>query len=392
MVKVPLPKTAPNFDKVVVHYANSTKPNEISRVEFEGAGALKTVAGTTKNLWIHDPSNTSGTQGGAHGDFNLEINDAYVNMNCLCTYPKRDRFESITITIKAVGYTVTGSEQYYSEKAGAWKTKYTYDKGTLLSEGSIVIKQEEFEGFYVDKNVKIVFPDPSISFVKTKTITTNSGMAPDNLYKVITCTSTTLDLVETGQKESQQKTSVVINIVKEADIENLDSYKKAKAANAAYTPLQYTKDAIECWYKYKSFGCTPADDMKKNKYNTDIHIGSIVPNGFIEELYKGMDVSNELLKKKEVKNQWILWSDKTMGKNTFGYGYIEKMFMANCLTGKPEYNPSKFESVEFYVYYKKPNIYIISPYYVNDQVRGQYYDEQKQKGYVKFVMENIEFQ
>jgi len=102
MVKVPLPKTAPNFDKVVVHYANSTKPNEISRVEFEGAGALKTVAGTTKNLWIHDPSNTSGTQGGAHGDFNLEINDAYVNMNCLCTYPKRDRFESITITIKAV--------------------------------------------------------------------------------------------------------------------------------------------------------------------------------------------------------------------------------------------------------------------------------------------------
>lgn len=391
MVKVPMPKNVADFNKVVVHYSNSSQQNEISRVDFEGEGALKMIAGKTKELWIHDPSNTEGKQGGAHGDFNLDINNAYISMDNLCTYPRRDKFESITITIRAKGYTVTGTEQFYSEKDKVWKTKNKYDKGTVLAEGTITIKQEAFENFYSDDILKIVFPDPSISFVKTEKLKTNEGMAPNNVYKVIPYTSTKLHLVEKGQKESQQRTTVVFNIVNELDIENLEDFKKAKSANASYAPVQYIKDAVENWFVYKSCGCSAIDDVKKAKFNGEICIGSLLTTGLVEELKKDKNVSNELLKKKETKDLWNLWSDKAFGKNTFGYGYIEKVFFANCNTGKLEYNPSVYESVEIFVYYKKPNIFIVSPYYVNGGKRGQFYDEQKQKEYVKKVIENVEF-
>ena len=398
-VKVTIPANTVNFDKLRIIYT-STDGNVKGVIDYTGKGAIGTVAGKTMNYWIANPNNKNIDED-SPGDFLISGGKYYVSMDNLCKYPKKRNQTSITVTIKVVGFAVTGKEEYWSKTTKSYLERDLYDDGTTLSIGSIDISLTALGESYTEDNLIINFQDPKITFVKT-----NSNATSSNLFTSIKFKEIKVNLVEEGKNIKEERTTITFKQINENLITGLASYKKAKTKQSDYSPVQYMKDVSDLWYAHNSTGCSPVDEVKKSKMKPEIEMSRLIGKGFVEDLRKNKNIQNTLYSGKKNKDAFTVWSKKNIGSVNYDYGYIDKVHKARCLSGKLEYNPEIFEPVEFYLIYKKPYIYIIdwevyqkqekndiqeSDFSVEQRSYGIFYDKNKQMEYIKFILSNIKF-
>ena len=169
-VKTKTPSNVQNFDLIQfkVYLSSIRTP---ASYNYKGKGAISTLKSKkTIEKWLLKPNQKN-------GDFVYP--DTHLGINDLCKAPRKWRLPKIEVTIKLIGYNITGYETYWSTQSQAYKTRATYSDGTVLAKGTLTIKQKPPKTEFISYNgvIKVKIPAKNINNVQIK------GAKESNYYK-----------------------------------------------------------------------------------------------------------------------------------------------------------------------------------------------------------------
>lgn len=355
-VVIPLSDDMKNFDRI--SFIASLSHLDVSAfIDFNGTEAITNLLKQDKyEAWIVNPTTKK-------GDFNYA--DAKISMADLCEYPREKLKKEITVTVKARGYNITGTETKWNDYYEKWETVKVYGEGTLLSSGTMVIEQLPPETSYTDPEnfIKIGKIEPE----KTRIQETEGVVSVEVKRRSIWIN------VRDQKDDNYKQTYIDIYIVDDKDIINSSEYKNSGATCSAY---EFIKEDIVAWLGYysdqeKQGGIAESDFEWRKFFELDNYcIPSLKPGG--EEKAKGSKVKlGDLAKmaqgytpsstKAKFANSSV-WKKETLGSNEFE---VLKFEDAYHTLSDVEYGKIKSDAepgvMLIYIIYKSPYTYIINP-------------------------------
>ncbi len=385
--EVSYPKKCADFDKISLDlYASWDKSSPYSLATFIKSQKAE-IAGKKNMYWMFNPAVAD--EGGDFANLTKKVYLQNVNTN---------RYKEVEFELVVKGCMEIGTEQWYDEGSGTWQTRIKYGNCETLSSGKVLI-ESVFETFFTDPDeiVKVNYVNPNITFPKFEEY--KSGVMP---YKSLSIRMT--ENMESDGTSVGVSTFLNLYIINIKSVENLEKFKTAKAASPDYQPYQFVKDEIENYFKLNTFSCNPFGEEKRNKWQPSYNWVQNFTNcngNFIPELDK-FEIANPIVGSKKGISS-LIWKKKTIGKYEYDNVHYDIAYWSKCMAGQMELNKKVVNPIDFTMIYRNPYIIIVVDEYwthnANEVNRFNFknikkctiVDEQKQKGYIQTLLNNLEF-
>ena len=304
--KVKLPSSYKKYDYVEAKLglssidARATYPHDIKKITKNGY----------VSLWIISPNSNEGE---------FEFGDTKLSTKDLFDYPQSLSDTAQIIKINIIGFNKTGTETYYDDYSESWKTRATWDEGTLLAKGDFKITDIPLITSFVSKDgvIKGEYADPRAS----------RGVVTDSEKKGHY-------YVYYGYgKYGLQRTLVEIKLFKKSDIENDDNYKNKKLKNPDLSPYQFIKNDLVAWIGSENTNINfEPKNFKSSAYNWSkiFNIGERYHNPDFDvkekdEKHKGFIGFFASMTPQEYYNP-KLWKTKKINNYNYDYIYLDNLY------------------------------------------------------------------
>jgi hypothetical protein len=246
-LEVTYPKKCSNYDRITLELLPSWEQSNYYGPNSFIKSQITEISGKKLTYWVFNPAVKD--DGGDMSYFSRKIFLSYANNR---------KISNVEFNVTVRGCMDIGTEQWYDESSDKWQTRTKYGNCEILASGKLNIEMV-FETFFTDPEgfVKVNFLNPNITFPEFKEV--KEGLP----YKEVKIRMT--ENMNDAGKTVGASTVLNIYLIDIKAVENLESFKKAKAAFPDYLPYQFVKDDIENYFKMNTFGCNPFGEEKRNK-------------------------------------------------------------------------------------------------------------------------------